>query len=248
MNKTKIIKHFNKRSDKYNITSWVDNTEMLNSVTKLINHCQPNNLLDLGIGTGIIEKKILKKIEIYGIDLSKKMLLICKKNLPKAKLKIGNLSKLTKYYKNNKFDLIFSRAVLGHLEINSVLTEAKSLLTPNGKILLCESISYNNFDCKNQLFFHNFIHKGHTEFPTTESFIQKFKDLNMKINYERVITTNNSLNRLFESINANDKKMHQIKNFLLKIKKTDNLWNIKITKNDIYYQQPWLLIMAQQYD
>lgn len=245
MKQTKISRHFNKRSNKYEFTSWVSDIGLLKSISVLINNYNPKKMLDLGIGTGLIEQELTDSIEVFGIDISEKMLKICREKIPKIRLIHGDISNVVKYYNNENFDLIFSRAVLGHFKIDPVLAQAKSLLAPNGKIFLCESIAYNNQDCKNQIDFHNLIHKGHIEFPTSEQFVKKFKNMDMKILNKKVVYTYNSVNRLCESIKAAKQKRSQIIKFLFTMIKSQPKWHVNLVDDDIVYRQAWLLIVAQ---
>lgn len=243
---TNTQRHFDNRASNYELTDWVSDSSLEIKISEVINKINPKTFLDLGIGTGIIEQHIFKTIEISEIDISPKMLDICQKRLPAAKLVCGSFSNLCKLFENQRYDVIFARASLGHLLISPVLEQAKLLLSPQGKIVLCESIAYNENDCDTQVDFHNLIHPGHVEFPTVEQFLNKFTDLKMEVLQYEIIYTLNNTESLFRSLNTSKEKEHQIENFLLKLNnRMDNPWKVNKFDTKITYRRPWLLVVCQ---
>lgn len=241
----KLQKHFNSRSSQYELADWVTNSVLENKIIKIIGEIKPKTLLDLGIGTGIVEQKMSKEIDISGIDISQDMLEICRSRLPKATLICGNFADLDKHFTKGSFDVIFARAALGHLKISPILKKAKQLLSPRGKIILCESISYDKKDSDIQADFHNLIHPGHVEFPTVEQFVKNFSDLGMSTKYEILFTVDKA-ESLFNSINASKTKRLQIEMFLLKLSKMkNNPWLVRISSSNIAYRRPWILSISQ---
>lgn len=97
-----------------------------------------SSVLDLGCGNARLYQ-ILRQINIdyLGIDPSKKLIEINKTNYPDVKFEVGDALKLD--YKN-KFDYIFSIAVLQHIpsaELQSTfLQNCYNSLNKNGKLIL----------------------------------------------------------------------------------------------------------------
>ncbi len=242
----KVQEHFDDRSSRYELTDWVTGSALENKIIKIIRAAKPKTLLDLGIGTGVIEQKIPGGIGISGIDISEGMLEICQSRLPSAHLVCGNLTDLDKYFRKNSFDAIFARAALGHLKISPILKKAKQLLSSRGIIILCESIAYDRADCGLQVEFHNLIHPGHVEFPTGEQFVKKFSDLGMTTKYE-IIFTESSTESLFNSTNPSKERRFQIEAFLLKLSERESdPWIIRKSGSNIIYRRPWLLSISQK--
>ena len=104
-------------------------------------------VLEVGFGTGneLIEltKKVGGKGEVYGIEISPKMLERAKMKLKKygllsrVNLVLGDARRLP--YSNDKFDVVFSSYMLDLIdtpEIPVVLSEFKRVLKPRGKLVL----------------------------------------------------------------------------------------------------------------
>lgn len=237
---------FDNRAIKYELSDWVTDKELLDKISLEINRFGPTNLLDLGIGTGVVESQINPSVNITGIDISRQMLKNCRKKHPRANLIQGDINQLLSLVKK-RFDLIFSRATLGHMKVLPVLKMCRQILKRKGKILLCESIAYSKEDKERQLKFHNLIHPGHIEFPTKEEFEAMFSKIKMKILSSQVFYTNCSLNLLFQSLGKYPAKEERIKNYLRELsKESAKSWQICFLGSKIYYRRPWLLIAAEK--
>jgi len=101
---------------------------------------------DIGCGNGIIISELFKNgiKKYYGLDISSKLVAITKRKYKdeikkgKVELKVGNALKLA--YQKNKFDVVFSFAVMHHLpgveNHLKFLTEIKRVLKPGGKAVI----------------------------------------------------------------------------------------------------------------
>jgi len=101
---------------------------------------------DIGCGNGLIIPEVLKNgaKKYFGLDISSGLIKIAKNKYAteikkgKAELQVGNALKLP--YKNNKFDVIFSFAVMHHLpgQENHLkfLQEINRVLKPGGKAVI----------------------------------------------------------------------------------------------------------------
>ena len=97
-------------------------TELAKKLIKRYNLNNKSKILDLGCGKGYLLyeiKKILKYINITGIDISKYALKNSKKEIKKF-LSLGDLNKKLKFG-DKKFDLVISINTLHNLKINNLI-------------------------------------------------------------------------------------------------------------------------------
>jgi len=103
-----------------------------------------SNILDLGCGKGFLLfeiKKILPKIKITGIDISKYGLKNSKKEISQFLFKADLRKKLK--FKSKEFDFVFSINTLHNLEINHLIQAIKEMERVGKKHFIC-SESYRN--------------------------------------------------------------------------------------------------------
>jgi ubiquinone/menaquinone biosynthesis C-methylase UbiE len=157
------------------------------------------NILDIGIGTGLLEEKIKKKVHLYGIDISGKMMeKIKRKNLNPTQLKIGSFTKIP--YKDKVFEAIVSCFAFHHLtddeKVLSIL-EMKRVLKDKGRIVIGD-LMYRDEKAKKML-----VEKFRREkrddvirdmeeeyFTNVEWFSRKLEKNNFKISYKQLSTLN----------------------------------------------------------
>jgi len=104
-----------------------------------------DDILEIGIGTGRIALEVLKyqPRSLTGIDLSKKTINKCKKNLPKS-VELFSLD-VFDYHPEKKFDKIYSVLTFIHIEKKfEVLKHLKSMLNDDGKIVLALDLGTKN--------------------------------------------------------------------------------------------------------
>lgn len=123
------------RTKKYP-AGWFYN-EMLEMPTtlKLFGNVKNKKILDIGCGTGIYAKILVRKgAKVKGIDISKEMIKIARKENPKIEFKIGNAEKLP--YKNKEFDIVLAALVMEHFSRwDRLLKEIKRVLKNKGLFL-----------------------------------------------------------------------------------------------------------------
>lgn len=145
MVKTKIKDYYNKLSRVYDKSVLESQYEKyrFDCITKKILGLIPKKkklkVLDVGCGTGtfnispIINK--IKDAEIYGVDISKKMIEVALGRFPKCRFKVADAHKLP--FDSNFFDVVISRQVLEHLkEPLKAVKEMKRVVKKKGIVIV----------------------------------------------------------------------------------------------------------------
>jgi len=95
------------------------------------------NLLDIGFGNGILEKKLYKtNIKLFGIDISRKSTSNLNKEI-KGVFKTGTVTKIP--FKSNYFDFVLLLDVLEHISTNKTfkaLKEVNRVLKKEGYLII----------------------------------------------------------------------------------------------------------------
>ena len=131
--------NFNKQAESYDKSAngkFV--APMYNEIINRIMLIKPKKLLDVGCGTGNVLMKLVENnnIELYGLDLSEKMIDVAKKNLGNsADLKVGDSECMP--WENNTFDVIVCNASFHHYpNPDKTLLEMKRILKSNGTLII----------------------------------------------------------------------------------------------------------------
>ena len=139
------INIWKERSDKYNNIGWVTNEDLLKFIYESLQLNGNEKILDAGIGTGIMSKYIIEKspdARMYGLDSSPDMI----KYIGDERIvaRVGDLKNMP--FIDNLFDIVILRSVLHHCVgyTSNVVEEARRVLKPGGKIIVCEGIPINN--------------------------------------------------------------------------------------------------------
>lgn len=102
------------------------------------NQKTPPCLLDIGIGTGNLSKKLLATgAAVIGVDQSREMLAVAKNKFPQVKVRLGDFMNLP--FDNGTFDGIASTYAFHHLneqEKEIALDEMIRVLKPHGSIVI----------------------------------------------------------------------------------------------------------------
>lgn len=103
-------------------------------------------ILDIGVGTGNLSEKYLKKgYNIIGIDQSREMLNVAKQKFPNLKVRLGQFLKIP--FNNSEFDIIVSTYAFHHLndlEKNLAIKEMIRVLKDDGRIVIGDLMFENN--------------------------------------------------------------------------------------------------------
>ena len=111
-----------------------------------------DSVLDIGIGTGLLEERIQSRVKMFGIDISLKMMeKVNDKNLLMAGLKVGSFNDIP--FKDKMFDVVLSCFAFHHLTDNEKersIPEMKRVLKKDGRIVIGDFM-YLNEKNKKQL-------------------------------------------------------------------------------------------------
>ena len=107
-------------------------------IDQFLQSLEGKNVLDAGCGNGRDCKYINQKgFKVKGIDLSKEMLVIAKKMVPKVDFEVMDITNIT--YSDNSYDGFISNCSFFHIpveELPKTLNSFSKILKPNGKLLL----------------------------------------------------------------------------------------------------------------
>lgn len=99
---------------------------------KAVGNIKGKKLLDVGCGAGVhIKKYLAKGAKCWGIDLSKTMIGMAKKNCPKVDFKVGSIVKLP--YNQSSFDIVTASLCMDYIEdLKPVFKEINRVLKKGG--------------------------------------------------------------------------------------------------------------------
>jgi SAM-dependent methyltransferase len=153
-----IKKHWDSLSnqDESYKSSWNDFYMLQKELSEISKYIEDGmDICDIGCNNGYCDFKLLeiyKNIKIIGIDFSDKLINEAQKNSNMSKYKdrvnfiVGNILDSSTYPKQ-KFDIILLKRILINLNSDvdqiQALLNVKSLLKPDGKIILTEAVEEN---------------------------------------------------------------------------------------------------------
>ncbi|MEK6937248.1 MAG: class I SAM-dependent methyltransferase [Nanoarchaeota archaeon] len=140
--KEKVKERFDELSESYSSSavSFIRN-KRLSLINKYIK--VNDKILEIGCGSGNILKFINSK-NVYGIDISPKMIDFCKKTLPNGNFVSGDAENLP--YENNFFDKVIISEVLYYLpDLDKAIKEAHRVLKKDGLLLITSLNKKYNF-------------------------------------------------------------------------------------------------------
>jgi SAM-dependent methyltransferase len=136
-----------KISNYFNYDYW-DNDWYWRSVIKNIKKYKiKGEVLEIGCAFGFLLERISSFFEeIYGFDVSEFAVGKAKKNIPKAKLSVGDINQDDFPYKDRKFDLVLALDVLEHTDsIENSLKKIARILKDGGYLIISVPIKDSFF-------------------------------------------------------------------------------------------------------
>ncbi len=156
---------------------------------KVVSHIKlknKSNILDVGCGTGdslVLLNKLNENLNLYGIDISEKMLKRADKKLhKKAVLKLGDVENIR--FQEKSFDYVINTEAFHHFpDPNKATKEMSRVLKKNGKLIIADINFYFNFI--HWLF--KKIEPGHVKIYNEKEFQSFFLKNNLKIKEQKRI-------------------------------------------------------------
>lgn len=140
----KVVRHFSARAKQYDKNlDWVNDENILDMI--IGNLPQRNGrILDLGAGTGVVVKYILKKCgfdcKIVALDICQAML--NQINDERIEIICSGVEELP--FEDGSFDVVVSRQCLHYVEkVEIVLEEIQRILKPNGVFILAQIVPFD---------------------------------------------------------------------------------------------------------
>lgn len=163
-----------------------------------------SSILELGCGSGNLTFELKKKCNnVSVVELSEKMLEICKKKVNGIKGYKNDMTKIK--FENNSFDVIISTLAIHHLldvEKQKLFNKIKKWLKPGGMFIITDSMNSDNDFLDNISI--EYYKKLIKENGCTQ---QQFEYLeNHRLNYDHITTKKNHLSWLskcnYNSVNC----------------------------------------------
>jgi len=174
--------YYHSRKDKSGISYFYNELLEFPTTLKLLGNIKGKKILDLGCGPGIHAKKMHRLGAIVkGIDFSKELISIAKKEAPEIEFKVGDMEKLS--YKNNEFDIVVSCLAMGHLNNwGKALKETKRVLKKGGIFVFSIANPVTDKFVKKRWFFRRFRElKGYFDEDKKETVWAKDKSISSDI-------------------------------------------------------------------
>jgi ubiquinone/menaquinone biosynthesis C-methylase UbiE len=129
---------------------------ILDTVVNLADVIPGMQILDLGIGTGNLASRFLRKgCSIWGIDFSGRMLVASQAKLPQANLVQANLLGQWPIQSTMKFDRIVSGYVFHEFDLPikvNLLHQAFSYLVPDGGSILIADVAFPTTEARTEAY------------------------------------------------------------------------------------------------
>ncbi|MAG91472.1 hypothetical protein CMO83_02250 [Candidatus Woesearchaeota archaeon] len=180
------------------ITSKKGAKDRAKGVLKAISRYRPKSkrILELGVGIGTVIQFFPNKYKLYGIDVLRKAIKICKKNFPKGKFYVASMHN---FKINNKFDVIFS--VYDTINFLKNFRQWQSTF---------DNVN-NHLDINGLFIFDMYTEKALRDFKKSTPQIHKFS---MGYTWDMPIIRGNNLTwdyRIHERVSKNKYKVHKYK-------------------------------------
>ncbi len=117
---------------------------MIDDYAAAISRTNPNRVLDLGCGTGVVtrllEAALPQECRLYGADVSEQLLAAARVLSPGSRITWENNGRGPLPYADGYFDAITMHTLLSHVpEVAALLQEAARVLRPGGVLIVCDA-------------------------------------------------------------------------------------------------------------
>lgn len=238
--------HFNKVSRVWENKIWVNDESFDEKVISIVSLSGNEIALEVGIGTGAFAKKFQVK-EMYGIDISKKMMELA--TIPKQRLIEGKGESIP--FLDKTFDLVVSRNLLKHcLDPTLVLKEMYRVIKDDGKLVIVESTPIEDEHIEIPTIALRVVEPYHPRFRSHRELINMMKEVPLKkIQSEIFIFRRKWLNKWCEAKKASKQQKEIIfnlyKNAPIEFKKGQNV-EIFEEEKEILNDFPWTIIIGSK--
>lgn len=136
-------------------------------------------VLDLGCGRGdFLEPFKYENIDIYGVDFAENSIKDLKSKNYNVKYCDFGVASIP--FKNDYFDIIFSKSVIEHLDNpENYLSEIKRILKPNGRLLIMAPDWYSQY----MIFYNDYTHKHPYTLESLKNTLINYDFKEIKIDY-----------------------------------------------------------------
>ncbi len=148
--------YYKSRKEKSGISYFYNELLEMPTTLKMLGDVRDKRILDLGCGPGIYAKILDEKgARVKGIDISKELIRIAKKECPNGEFIVGSAEKLP--YKKEEFDMVLAALVLDHIENwDLILKEVRRVLKKGGLFIFSEYNPITESLVKERWFFRKF--------------------------------------------------------------------------------------------
>lgn len=145
-------------------------------IKRLVLKKKPQNVADIGCGTGSLSADLLKSgLEVTGIDIDKRAVKYCKDNVKGVKFLVASADKLP--FNDDFFDIVIASDIIEHLdEEQTTLTELRRITKNGGNLLITVPAFSFLFSKADQ-------RAGHKRRYSKKSIIKLLEEAGFKITY-----------------------------------------------------------------
>lgn len=135
IDKEKVKKHFSRGAKNYDVHAHL-HRRIIDDLLGFLPNSKPQNIADLGCGTGLLTEEIRKKYpraRIVGVDLAPGMIEAAKTKVLGAEFMEFDVEDLP--FERSSFDLLVSSSSFQWMDTEKVIKEAGRVLKPGGQLI-----------------------------------------------------------------------------------------------------------------
>ena len=135
IDKAKVKQHFSRGARNYDVHAHL-HRRIIDDLLGFLPNSKPQNVADLGCGTGLLTEEIRKKYpraRIVGVDLAPGMIEVAKSKVPGAEFIEVDAEELP--FERSSFDLLVSSSSFQWMDAEKVVREAGRVLKPGGQLI-----------------------------------------------------------------------------------------------------------------